>query len=119
MKKYVVICVMGLVGFGLFFPTQAYATKKVYSPIVEKGEIEVEARGEYDADERPSKDDVQKHKYALGYGVTDRWFTEIYGELERTKNDDDEDLDFQFTALAWEHRFQLTEQGQFPVDVGL
>ena len=51
--------------------------------------------------------------------MTDRWFTEIYGEIERAKNDDDEDLDFSFTALSWENRLQLTEQGQYWVDVGL
>ncbi len=110
-----------LVGAICFFgmPKEAHATKKVYSPIVEKGELEIEARGSYDVDERRDKDDVQKHKYALGYGVSDRWFTEIYGEIERAKNSDDEDLDFSFTALSWENRFQLTEQGQLPVDVGV
>lgn len=117
-KKNILVFIFGLMCF-LSYPNQAHATKKVYSPIVEKGEIEFEARGQYDVDERRDKDDVQKHKYAVGYGVTDRWFTEIYGELERTKNEDEEDLDFSFTALSWENRFQLTEQGQFPVDVGV
>ncbi len=117
MKKSVVVAVVGIACV-IANPQAAHATKKVYSPIVEKGEIEIEARGEYNIDERDDKDDTQKQKYALGYGVTDRWFTELYGELERTKNDDDEDLDFMFTSLAWENRFQLTEQGQFPVDIG-
>ena len=116
-KRIALIIIGSMCVFGLSHP--AYATKKVYSPIVEKGEVELEARGSYDIDERASKDNVQKHKYALGYGVTDRWFTEIYGEIERTKNDDDEDLDFSFTALSWENRFQLTEQGQYWADVGL
>ena len=109
------------IGIGLFImmPYDAHASKKVYSPIVEKGELEIEARGQYDTDERAAKDNVQQHKYAVGYGVTDRWFTEIYGEFERTKNADNEDLNFKFTALSWENRLQLTEQGQFPVDVGL
>ncbi len=118
MKKAVVLFFIGA-SFFLALPQAAHATKKVYSPIVQKGEVEIEARGQYDVDERASKDDVQKHKYALGYGVTDRWFTEVYGEVERTKNEDDEDLNFKFTALSWENRLQLTEQGQYWVDVGL
>ncbi len=99
-------------------PQEALATKKVYSPIVEQGELEIELRGQYDVDERAAKDNAQKHKYAIGYGMTNRWFTEIYGEFERVKNKDNEDFDFDFSALSWENRFQLTEQGQFPVDVG-
>ncbi len=103
----------------VMMPNSAHATKKVYSPLVEKGELEIEARGQYDIDERAGKDNNQKHKYAVGYGVTERWFTEVYGEWERVKNDSDEDLNFKFTALSWENRLQLTDQGQFPVDVGL
>ena len=61
----------------------AHATKKVYSPIVEGGELEIEMRGSYDFDHRSSKDGKQKQKYAVGYGVTDRWFTELYGEIEK------------------------------------
>jgi len=64
----------------------AHATKKVYSPIVEGGELEFEVRGSYDFDDRASKDGKQKYKYAVGYGVTDRWFTELYGEIEKRGN---------------------------------
>ncbi len=117
-QKTVVVVILGIMCY-FTAPSTAHATKKVYSPIVEKGELEFEARGQYDIDERASKDNAQKHKYAVGYGVSDRWFTEVYGEVERTKNDNDEDLNFKFTALSWENRFQLTEQGQLPVDIGL
>jgi high-affinity iron transporter len=116
--KKIVLTVLACAVSLLLLPQEAHATKKVYSPLVEKGEIEIEARGSYDIDERASKDNIQKQKYAIGYGVTDRWFTEIYGEFERTKNDDAQDNNFDFTAVSWENRWQLTEQGQYWVDVG-
>ncbi len=103
----------------LLFPAISHATKKVYSPIVEKGEVEIEARGSYDFDDEASKDGLQKQKYALGYGVTDRWFTELYGEIEKARNDNGEDLNFKFTTMEWENRYQLTEQGRYWLDAGL
>ena len=45
--------------------------------------------------------------------VTQRWFTEIYRKYERTG-----DEGTHFDAWEWENKFQLTEPGQFPVDVG-
>lgn len=116
-KKATVAVIIGVSCLAAL-PQEVYATKKVYSPIVEAGELEIEFRGQYDVDERSSKDNAQKYKYAFGYGVNKYWFTEIYGESERMKNDNDEDSNFKFTAVSWENRFQLTEQGQFPVDVG-
>jgi len=93
----------------------AHATKKVYSPIVEGGELEIETRGSYDFDHRSSKDGKQKQKHAVGYGVTDYWFTEFYGIIEKGATDDD----FEFAEIEWANRFQLTEQGQYWVDLGL
>jgi len=101
-------CIFGLT-------QNAHATKKVYSPIVEGGELEFEVRGGVDFDHRASKDGKQKYKYAVGYGVNDRWFTEFYGEIEKGA----ENSQFEFAALEWENRFQLTEQGQYWIDTGL
>jgi hypothetical protein len=112
------LLVVGVFAFSFLGTQEAYATKKVYSPLVEKGELEFEMRGSYDIDERASKDNIQKQKYAIGYGLTERWFTEVYGELARTKNDDAEDNDWDMTAVSWENRFQLTEQGQYWADLG-
>lgn len=96
-------------------PRDASAIKKVYSPIVEGGEFEVETRGSVDFDERASRDNKQKQKYAVGYGVTNRWFTELYGEIEKDPADDHFDL----TAVEWENRYQVFEQGQYWLDAGL
>ena len=97
---------------------QAFAGLKVYDPYVEKREMEFEARGNIDFDTHAAKDNLQKQKYGLGYGVTDYWFTEVYGEVEKERNDDGEDLNFKFTEVEWENKFQLTKPGKYPVDVG-
>jgi FTR1 family protein len=102
-------------GLLLVGPREAAATKKVYSPIVEKGELEFETRGGIDFDRRDAKNNKQVYKYALGYGVTDRWFTEIYGESEKEAGENS----FEFTAVEWENRLQLFEQGQYWLDAGL
>ncbi|MEE9270661.1 MAG: FTR1 family protein [Candidatus Krumholzibacteria bacterium] len=99
---------------GLVLPVDAVATKKVYSPNAEYRELEVEARGSYDVDDNALRDGKQKQKYAVGYGFTERWFTEIYGEIEKSPGDD-----FEFTAIEWEHRLRLFEPGEKWLDVGL
>lgn len=49
----------------------------------------------------------------FGYGVTQRWFTEFYAVFEHTG-----ERGAHFDAWEWENKFQLTETGQYPVDVG-
>ena len=121
-KKSVAVIIIGLVcAFGVSLP--AYAGKKVYSPIVETGEIELETTGVYDMDHRKDKNAAQEYKNAIGYGVTDRWATELYGEFERQpKEDEDENIKLsgvKFTNLEWENRYQLTEQGKYWLDAGI
>lgn len=50
----------------------------------------------------------------FGMGVTQRWFTEIGFEFARGA-----DSGTKLEAVEWENIFQLTEQGEYPVDVGL
>jgi high-affinity iron transporter len=100
----------------LISPQNAWATKKVYSPHVEKGEWELEARGSYDFDDRESKGAAQKQKVAIGYGVTDQWFTEVYGKWEK---DPDSGHGLEFTATQWENRFQISEPGAWFLDTGI
>ena len=113
--KKVIVGFLLIASVGLGFPKEALATQKVYSPIVQKGELELEARGSYDFDHRASKKGKQKQKYAVGYGVTDRWFTELYGEIEKAGKD----KDFEFELLDWENIVQLFEQGKYWLDAGL
>jgi high-affinity iron transporter len=93
----------------------AYATQKVYSPYVEKGELELEWRGGYDIDDEDDVDGAWKQKLAIGYGFTDFWFSEIYGEVEK---EGDDDADAEFSAMEWENKFQLTQPGEYWLDVG-
>jgi len=97
-----------------FAPQPAYAHHKVYSPIVEGGEAEIEFRGHYDWDGNAAVDGGQKYKLTGGYGVTDRWYTEIIMEYEV-----DATGGSQVAAWEWENILQLTEQGQYWADWGL
>ncbi len=103
---------------GFLVSSNAWAFKKVYSPLVEQGELELEYQFAVDFDDREGFDDAQEQKFAIGYGVTDRWFTEVYGEIEKEAREDGEERDYEYTATEWENRFQLTEQGQFWFDLG-
>ena len=110
--------------FCLSVPTQAFAFPKVYSPIVEKGEIELEYQASANFDDRAGFENGQVHRFAIGYGVNDRWYTEVYAELEREATEENDEGEkehhpFDYTATAWENRLQLTEQGQFWLDLGL
>ena len=93
---------------------ESHASHKVYSPHVEKGEFELELRGHTTFDSDSAKDSQEKFKIDFGYGVTDYWFTAYVGEIEEDANGD-----LEYEATAWENIFQLTEQGEYWVDLGL
>jgi len=94
--------------------TQALATHKVYSPHVEKGEIEIEARGHVDFDDDNDKDKARKDIFEIGYGLTDWWRTSLFVEYEEEPQGD-----YEHAATAWENIFQVTESGKYWMDVGL
>jgi hypothetical protein len=81
----------------------------VYTPAVTYGEREIDFKmGTWRKDERESAASI-----GFGYGVTQNWFTEFYRKYERSG-----DAGTHFDAWEWENKFQLTEPGQYPVDVG-
>ena len=82
----------------------------VFTPIVEAGEKEVDFK--YGTAKAP--DGTRKTVYSLGfgYGATDYWFTELYLKRELQGGDS-------LSLLEWENKFQLTETGKYPIDVGL
>ncbi len=100
-------------GLTLAPAAQVHASDKIYSPYVEQGEFEVEFRGHVTNDKNPAKDRKQKHKLEIGYGVTSRWYTAIFGEWEKKPGEK-----LEYEATSWENIFQLTEQGQYSWDVG-
>ena len=111
-----------ILGFFAFFltnlllaPDSASAFPKVYSPIIEQGEVEIEHEGLYTFDKQKEKDRAQTEKFAIGYGITDRWATEVYGEVE---NDREAEKGMDFKNTEWENRFQFFEPGQYWLDAG-
>lgn len=90
------------------------ATQKVYSPHVEKGELEIEARSHIDSDSNSSKDSARADKYEIGYGITDWWFSSAFLEYERVPGQP-----LRHIATSWENIFQLTEPGKYWLDAGL
>jgi len=63
-----------------------------------------------------ARDDTRESAVSLGlgFGVNSWWFTEVYVKGNRETPDG-----WRFDALEWENKFQLTETGRYPVDVGL
>lgn len=81
----------------------------VYTPAVEAGEKEIDFKlGTADEDTRNTAGSV-----GLGYGANDWWFTEVYVKYAK-----DGSGGINYDAFEWENKFQLTETGKYPVDVG-
>jgi len=98
----------------VFLPAGAQATEKVYSPIVEQGELEVEMRGHFDVNDDVPGSTGQKHRIEVGYGFTPHWFSSVFVELAKDPGGALRD-----EAVAWENVIQLWEQGERWVDMGL
>ena len=81
----------------------------VFMPNVEYGEREIDFKfGSAHGDERQ-----QAGSIGFGWGLTERWFTELYLKYAR-----EGDMGNHLDAMEWENKFQLTETGKYPVDVG-
>lgn len=84
----------------------------VHTPHVEYGEREIEFRAGSARDR--GKEVETAGVLGFGLGVTQSWFTEIAVEFERERGEN-----FRYESFEWENKFQLTEPGEFPVDLGL
>ena len=84
----------------------------VYSPIVEEGERELE----FKFGQSKARDGARESQHGLGFGLgVNRWWsTELFAQWHKLPGERQS-----FDAWEWENRFQLTETGRFPVDVGL
>ena len=85
---------------------------KVYRPLVEKGETELEFRGGY-RDEGDGADEYAT-VFDIGYGFTSRWKSELVFEYEGETGEGGKP-----EAVEWENIVVLTEQGKHWADVGL
>ena len=93
---------------------EAGPADKVYQPLVEYGETEIELRAGYLKDERAGVNTTQAYVLDFGHGVTPWWFTEAVLEFEKEPG-----ASLEAEELEWENIFQLTEQGEYFVDLGL
>jgi hypothetical protein len=94
-----------------FVAAAAGPSDYVFLPSVTYGEREIDFKmGSW---KHPTDGNLSAASIGFGYGVTQRWFTEIYRKYEHPGGEGT-----RFDAWEWENKFQLTERGQYPVDVG-
>lgn len=100
---------------GAFVSATAWAIEPgpVHSPHVDQGEWELEYRNFTVVDRNSDENGLWNQHLELGYGVTSFWFTAIGVEYEKPRG-----AGGQWEAYEWENIFQLTEPGQYWVDLG-
>ena len=82
----------------------------IYTPAVTYGEREID----FKFGSRKSKDnDLSAASIGLGFGLTEYWFSELYVKYNHATGTTE------FDAYEWENKFQLTETGKYPVDLGM
>lgn len=82
----------------------------VYTPTVVQGEREIDFKmgsAKSNGESRESAASI-----GFGYGVNEFWFSELYLKYKQ-----EEGTTF-YDAVEWENKFQLTETGEYPVDLG-
>lgn len=95
------------------FTAQAYAgpADYVYTPGVTYGEREIDFKA--GTRKKEQDDRVSAASIGFGYGATQNWFTELYVKYKRESGNSTA-----FDAFEWENKFQLTQPGEYPVDIG-
>jgi hypothetical protein len=83
----------------------------VYTPAVTLGEREIDFK--FGTVKKTDEARESAASLGFGYGVTDYWFTEVYGKYKRQNGNGTA-----FDAFEWENKFQLTQPGQYAIDVG-
>ena len=84
----------------------------VVMPTVEEGEKEIDFKWGIER-LRHGQGSGTATSIGLGWGATSWWFTELYAKYKREPGSSSG-----FDAWEWENRFQLTETGRFPIDIG-
>ena len=102
-----------LVAGALLSPIFAHAgpSDYIYTPTVEYGEKEIDFK--YGTARNGSDPHESAASIGFGYGATEWWFTEIYLKYKSANGEGTH-----YDAIEWENKFQLTETGKYPVDVG-
>lgn len=104
---------MTFVAGALLCPVLAHAgpADYVYTPAVEYGEKEIDFK--YGSARKGSDPRESASSIGFGYGVKEWWFTEIYLKYKSENGEGTK-----YDAIEWENKFQLTETGKYPVDIG-
>jgi hypothetical protein len=80
----------------------------IFTPNVEFGEHEIDIKsGQSDS---LLGTQAKANSIGFGLGARENWFTELYLKQDSNGNS---------TLAEWENKFQLTETGRYPVDLGL
>lgn len=82
----------------------------VYTPNVSYGEKEIDFKFGTIKPQHAGRSSAAS--VGFGYGATENWFTELYVKYKH------ENGGTAFDAFEWENKFQITEPGQYPIDVG-
>jgi hypothetical protein len=102
-----ILCLATALNTGIAFAGPA---DYVYTPTVEYGEREIDFK--HGSAREQDGTLTQVTSLGFGYGATESWFTEVYLKRESEGSEG-------LTIAEWENKFQLTETGRYPVDVGL
>lgn len=93
----------------------------IHTPTVEYGEREIDLR--FGTAKSGDTDRASAATLGVGWGATPWWFTELYVKYKRepapTGDAGELRTATRYDAVEWENKFQLTETGKYPVDVGL
>lgn len=106
---------LAALALGIHAAALAGPSDYVATPIVEEGEREIDFKAGHarlGGADRGSSEAAQS--IGLGYGATSWWFTEFYAKWHKEPG-----ASHGFDAWEWENKFQLTETGRYPVDLGL
>lgn len=83
----------------------------IFTPGVTYGEKEIDFK--MGKSKTPGAGRSGAASLGFGYGVTQNWFTEFYRKYQNSSTEGTH-----FDAWEWENKFQLTEPGKYPVDIG-
>ena len=106
MRNGLLACVLCFSLPGIVFANPA---DYIFNPIVEYGEREIDFKAGVVTPQVPSR--AQGVSLGYGYGAKEYWFTEVYLKQEYSGSTD-------ANLVEWENKFQLTETGKYPVEVG-
>jgi hypothetical protein len=92
----------------------AWALDKLFSPIVEEGEVALEYSGIDTFDRNAAKNNDQGHEFEVEYGVKSFWQTELEVVIDKPAQEAT-----RVSGLGWENIFEFTPQGKYWLDAGM